>query len=33
MAIDATEATFPALVEKGNVLLDVWGPSARPASR
>ena len=30
MAIDATEATFPSLVEKGNVLLDVWGPQCAP---
>lgn len=30
MAIDATEATFPSLVEKGNVLLDIWGPQCAP---
>jgi thioredoxin 1 len=30
MAIDATGATFASLVEKGNVLLDVWGPQCAP---
>jgi thioredoxin 1 len=30
MAIDATEASFPSLVQNGNVLLDVWGPQCAP---
>jgi thioredoxin 1 len=30
MAIDVTEETFPALVERGHVLLDVWGPDCGP---
>jgi thioredoxin 1 len=30
MATDATDATFASLVEKGNVLLDVWGPQCAP---
>ena len=30
MATDLTLDTFPALVEEGNVLLDVWGPQCAP---
>ena len=30
MAADATAETFAALVEEGNVLVDVWGPRCAP---
>ena len=30
MAIEATPETFAGLVEKGNVLVDFWGPRCQP---